>query len=40
MGIRKATLVLCWLWSAAMVVDAQVVNVNPQVRTKATASRS
>lgn len=37
MGIRKATLVLCWLWSAAMVVDAQVVNVNPQVRTKATA---
>src|SRR5713226_7153285 len=37
MSIRKATLVLCWLLSAAMVVNAQVVNVNPQVRTKATA---
>ena len=36
MSIRKAALVLCWLWSAA-VGNAQVVNVNPQVRTKAAA---
>jgi hypothetical protein len=36
MSIRKAALVLCWLLSAAMVDNAQVVNVNPQVRTKAT----
>src|SRR5579864_6899190 len=36
MSIRKAAL-LCWLLSAAMVGNAQVVNVNPQVRTKATA---
>jgi hypothetical protein len=36
MSIRKAALVLCWLLSAALVDNAQVVNVNPQVRTKAT----
>src|SRR6267142_5220921 len=35
MSIRKAALVLCWLLSAPMVGNAQVVNVNPQVRTKA-----
>lgn len=37
MSIRRAALVLCWLLSAAMVGNAQVVNVTPQVRTKATA---
>ena len=37
MSIGKAALVLCGLLSAAMVGNAQVVNVNPQVRTKATA---
>ena len=37
MSIRKATLVLCGLLSAPMVGNTQVVNVNPQVRTKATA---
>ena len=37
MSIRKAALVLYWLLSAAMVGNAQVVNVNPQVRTKAAA---
>jgi hypothetical protein len=36
MSIRKAAFVLCWLLSAAMVDNAQVVNVNPQVRIKAT----
>ena len=35
MSIRKAASVLCWLLSAPMVGNAQVVNVNPQVRTKA-----
>src|SRR5580692_104285 len=37
MSIRKAALVLCGLLSAPMVGNTQVVNVNPQVRTKATA---
>src|SRR6202795_475560 len=37
MSIRKAALVLCGLLSASMVGNTQVVNVNPQVRTKATA---
>jgi hypothetical protein len=37
MSIRKAALVLCWLLSAAIVPNAQVVTVSPQVRTKATA---
>jgi hypothetical protein len=36
MSIRKAALVLCGLLSAPMVGNTQVVNVNPQVRTKAT----
>src|SRR5882762_8258221 len=35
MSIRKAASVLCWLLSAPMVGNAQVVNLNPQVRTKA-----
>ena len=37
MSIRKAALVLCGLLSTSMVGNTQVVNVNPQVRTKATA---
>src|SRR6266568_6019521 len=37
MSIRKAALVLCGLLSAPMVGNTQVVNVNPQVRTKAAA---
>lgn len=37
MSIRKAALVLCGLLSAPIVGSTQVVNVNPQVRTKATA---
>ena len=37
MSIRKAALVLCWLLSAAILPNAQVVTVSPQVRTKATA---
>jgi len=37
MSIRKTALVLCGLLSTSMVGNTQVVNVNPQVRTKATA---
>jgi hypothetical protein len=37
MSIHKATFVLCWLLAAAIAASAQVVNVNPQVRTQATA---
>lgn len=37
MSIPKAALVFCWLLSAAVVPNAQVTNVNPQVRTRATA---
>lgn len=37
MSIPKAGLVLCWLVSATVVPHAQMTNVNPQVRTRATA---
>ena len=37
MNIPKAALVFCWLMSATVVPDAQVTNVNPQVRTRGTA---
>ncbi|MGB9204295.1 MAG: hypothetical protein WCB94_10040, partial [Terriglobales bacterium] len=37
MSIPKAALVFCWLLSVAVVPNAQVTNVNPQVRTRATA---
>jgi len=37
MSIRRAALVLCGLLSVPMAGNTQVVNVNPQVRTKATA---
>lgn len=35
MSIHKTALVLCWLLSAPMALRAQVVDVNPQVRTQA-----
>jgi len=37
MSIHKTALVLCWLLSAAMALCAQVIDVNPQVRTQAAA---
>ena len=37
MNIPKAALAFCWLLSATVVPNAQVTNVNPQVRTRATA---
>jgi len=37
MSIPKAALVFCWLVSATVVPNAQMTNVNPQVRTRATA---
>jgi hypothetical protein len=37
MSIHKTAFVLCWLLSAAMALHAQVVGVNPQVRTQAAA---
>ena len=37
MSIHKAALVLCWLLSAAMALNAQVIDVNPKVRTQAAA---
>jgi hypothetical protein len=37
MSIPKVALVFCWLLSAMVVPNAQVPNVNPQVRTRATA---
>ena len=37
MNIPKRALAFCWLLSAAVVPNAQVTNVNPQVRTRATA---
>ena len=37
MNILKRALAFCWLLSAAVVPNAQVTNVNPQVRTRATA---
>jgi hypothetical protein len=37
MNIPKAAWAFCWLLSATVVPNAQVTNVNPQVRTRATA---
>ena len=37
MNIPKAALAFCWLLSAAVGPNAQVTNVNPQVRTRTTA---
>src|SRR6266851_2114886 len=37
MSIPKTALVLCWLLSATVVSNAQMPNVSPQVRTRATA---
>ena len=37
MSIPKTALVFCWLLSATMVSNAQMLNVNPQVRTRAAA---
>ena len=37
MNIPKAALVFCWLLSVTVAPNAQVANVNPQVRTRATA---
>src|SRR5258707_5705218 len=37
MSIPKTALVFCWLLSATVVSNAQMPNVNPQVRTRATA---
>ena len=37
MSIPKVSLVLCWLLSATIVSDAQMTNVNPQVRARAAA---
>src|SRR5260370_8966537 len=37
MSIPKVALVFCWLVSATVVPNAQMTNVNPQVRTRATA---
>ena len=37
MNIPKTALVFCWLLSATVVPNAQMPNVNPQVRTRATA---
>ena len=37
MSIPKTALVLCWLVSATVVSNAQMPNVSPQVRTRATA---
>src|ERR1700730_11274438 len=37
MNIPKTALVFCWLLSATVVPKAQMPNVNPQVRTRATA---
>jgi len=37
MNIPKTALVFCWLLSASVVSNPQIPNVNPQVRTRATA---
>lgn len=37
MNIPKAAWAFCWLLSATVVPNAQVTNVNPQMRTKTTA---
>lgn len=37
MSVPKSALVLCWLLSVTVLPKAQVANVNPQVRTRATA---
>jgi len=37
MNIPKTALVFCWLLSASVVSNGQIPNVNPQVRTRATA---